>query len=136
MADILVLDASALCKLLRNEPESDAVEAHVQSQLERGGIVLTSSIASIELVTCARKAIDEGEGTPKQIAQAVGHILKVIQIAPDADEKEIAALIDLAHKTGLTGPDASYVRLAHGNRLLSFDEKQKTAARILKIVLQ
>lgn len=130
MADALVLDASALCKLIRQEPESDAVVAKVRNQLEQGGEVWTDPIAAIELVTCARKAIEAGEGNSEQVAHAVQDALTMATPRPRIDaHHDMSELIALACETGLSGPDARYVELALGNRLLTFDSKQAQAAK-------
>lgn len=137
MPDILVLDASAICKLVRREPESDEVEAKIRKHLGQGGAVWTDTIAAIEIVTCARKALDEGEGTLQGIEKAVRGALAVANlVVRDNDGAHgLTELIRLAQSTGLTGPDARYVELALGNRLLTFDAKQGQAAKKLGITL-
>lgn len=131
MPDVLVLDASALCKLVRREPESMDVEAKIIGHLEKGGAVWTDAFAAIEIVTCARKALDEGEGTLDDISKAVGHALAVATLVHRADEggHDLTTLIELARDTGLSGPDARYLELAIGHRLLTFDSKQTQAAK-------
>ncbi|MHB8634817.1 MAG: type II toxin-antitoxin system VapC family toxin [Thermoplasmatota archaeon] len=130
MVDALVIDASALCKLIRREPESEQVGAKVREQLERGGEVWTDPIAAIEIVTCARKAVEAGEGTSEQVAAAVQDALIMATMRPRSPgPHDMLSLIELACETGLSGPDARYVELALGNSLLSFDAKQTLAAR-------
>lgn len=131
MPDILVLDASALCKLIRNEPESTDVEAKISRHLEQGGAVWTDPMAAIEVVTCARKALDAREGSLEHIARALQDALAVAQFVPRDNDGEhgLIGLIELARETGLTGPDARYVELALGSSLLTFDSKQAQAAK-------
>lgn len=129
MADALILDASALCKLVRQEKESAAVAAKVRTQLEQGGEVWTDPIAAVEVVTCARKAVEGGEGTAQQVAQAVQDALLMTTLRPRIPAHDMSDLIDLACENGLTGPDARYVELALGNSLLTFDARQTQAAR-------
>lgn len=129
MPDVLVLDASALCKLIRQEPESADVVAKIRHQLEQGGEVWTDPIAEIEIVTCARKAIEAGEGTAEQVARAVQDALLMATMRPRAPGHDMSELIDLACETGLSGPDARYIELATGNSLLSFDSRQTRAAQ-------
>lgn len=130
MADALVLDASALCKLIRREPESDGVQATIRHQLEQGGEVWTEPIAAIEIVTCARKAVESGEGSVEQVSLAAQDALALATPRPRAaDHDDLAGLIRLACETGLTGPDARYLELALGQRLLTFDARQRQAAK-------
>lgn len=131
MAEVLVLDASALCKLLRNEPESAGVQRRIRDHLMQGGEVWTDPIAAIEIVTCARKALDEDEGTLADVAQAVRDALALTTLVRRRNDSagDLGPLIELARETGLTGPDARYVELALGNSLLTFDAKQAQAAR-------
>lgn len=131
MPDVLVLDASALCKLVRNEPESIEVEAKIRLHLEQGGAVWTDAFAAIEIITCARKALDEGEGTLDSIARAVHDALAVADLVHrgDGGGQDLTRLIELARETGLAGPDARYLELALDNRLLTFDAKQQQAAK-------
>lgn len=137
MPEILVLDASALCKLIRNEPESAVVLSKIRAHLEQGGSVWTDPIAAIEIVTCARKALDEGEGTLVHVAQAVQDALALTHLVQrDNDGEEgLSRLIELARETGLTGPDARYVELAFDSRLLTFDSKQAQAAKTKGVTL-
>lgn len=130
MPDVLVLDASALCKLIRKEPESDQVQAKIRTHLEQGGSVWTDPIAAIEIVTCARRAVEAGEGDLVDLARAVQDALTVVRLVPRGQENnDMSGLIRLALETALTGPDARYVELALGNRLLTFDSKQAAAAK-------
>lgn len=131
MPEILVVDVSALCKLVRNEVGADVVQSKLRSHLEKGGAVWTHSIAATEIVTCARKALDDGEGTLEELTQAIRDALAVTTlIQPDhRGEHFTSRLLELAHETGLTGPDASYVEIALGHRLLTFDVKQAHAAK-------
>lgn len=130
MAEALVLDASALCKLIRKESESEEVANKVRRQLEQGGEVWTDPIAAIEVVTCARKAVASGEGTSEQLSNAVQDALLMVAMKSRvAVHYDMSELIELACETGLSGPDARYLELAIGNRLLTFDSKQSQAAR-------
>lgn len=131
MPDILVLDASALCKLVRNERESADVRTKVRNHLEAGGQVWTDEIAATEIVTCARKALDEGEGRLDDVIQGTHDALAVAHLVRrEADAgHDLSGLIKLAHELGLAGPDARYVELAIGHRLLTFDAKQAQAAK-------
>ncbi len=131
MPDVLVLDASALCKLLRDEPQADDVSSQVRDHMQQGGEVWTDSFAALEIVTCARKAVDAGEGSLREVAQAVRHVLGIAHLVVRDNDGEggLDALVKLAHETGLNGPDARYVELALGNRLLTFDGKQAAAAK-------
>ena len=128
MPDVLVLDASALCKLIRNEPESESVRAKIKTHLEQGGAVWTEAFASIEVITCARRAVDAGEGTQDALADAVREALNVARPMPRTNDDDMTGLLAVACDTGLTGPDARYIELATGHRLLTFDSKQSKAA--------
>lgn len=130
MPDALILDASALCKLVRKEPESDDVASKIARQLHQGGEIWTDPIAAIEIVTCARKAVEAGEGSLEQVCNAVQDALNMVTMRPRMDQQhDMRELIELAGETGLSGPDARYVELALGQKLLTFDAKQIQAAK-------
>ncbi len=132
MPDVLVLDASVLCKLLRQEPESPAVEAAIRRHLDQGGVVETHSIASIEVITCIRKAVVAKEGTAAGFRAAWSDLQGLVRFR---DTREWDALLALATATGLTGPDCAYLELAKGAALMTFDAKQAGGAKAAGVKL-
>ena len=79
MADLLYLDASALVKLVVDEPQSGALAA----EIEHWPKLVTSEIADVELHRAAKR-------TDQEPTRAAAVVARLSLLALDAPRKELA----------------------------------------------
>jgi predicted nucleic acid-binding protein len=125
---LLYLDASALVKLAREEPHSEALDRFVGA----AGIV-SCEIAIVELMRAARRApaIDPRLDA-ELLRRACAELLESIALVPlDRDVILRAAGLDEPHLRALDALHiASALTLGELDAFVTYDERQSAAARI------
>jgi predicted nucleic acid-binding protein len=121
-----VIDASAVCAVLFNEPESD----HIAGQLE-GASLAAPALLLFEVVNSCIKKI---RSHPEQRAKIIGGFNRLEDLQIETIKVDHADLLLLAEETGLTGYDASYLWLALDldAQLLTLDHELATAHALLR----
>lgn len=127
MSQLLYLDASALVKLIRPEPESSALLAALGQWRER----VTSSLSALEVRRALRrvKPTDadwrRAEETLRRVAQ-VGVVEPILEAAARLDPPELRTLDAIHLATALSlGTDLG--------ALVTYDRRMREAARSLKL---
>jgi len=129
----MILDASAIVKLLLEESGSDLAEACVERSLEAGEEVASVDIALAEALNALWKHaavvrdLDEG-GFREAASELLSfwerlEVISTRELAPDA--------VKLALEEGITVHDALYLAAAarRMTKLATFDERLREAAR-------
>lgn len=122
MARLKVVDASAVCAVLFDEPEGRLVADQIGGEPTTAPSFLGYEVAN----TCWKKLRRDPEQRTKLLAaHARFSRLGVRQL-----EVDLAAIVLLAEKTGLTAYDAAYLWLARtlGVELVSLDARLLRAA--------
>jgi uncharacterized protein len=125
---VFYADASALVKLIRDEPESSALRAFVaDSDLVSSELILT------EIPRTVRRAVDDDPGLPLDLLiERAGQLLEAIALRP-ADRPMLAAAGALA-EPALRTLDAihivSAIDLHPIDTFVTYDERQAAAARL------
>ena len=123
----VVVDASALAALVFQEPESDRVSARLNGMTVAAPVLLKTELASV-----ARKKARRHPADAARIFTALDLALddRSGLVWHDVNAVDVAIL---AHATGLTVYDASYVWLSGllGADLITLDERLARATRTL-----
>jgi uncharacterized protein len=125
---VFYADASALVKLIRDEPESSALRAFVaDSDLASSELILT------EIPRALRRAVDDDPALPLDLLiERAGQLLEAIALRP-ADRPMLAAAGALA-EPALRTLDAihivSAIDLHPIDTFVTYDERQAAAARL------
>jgi predicted nucleic acid-binding protein len=125
MADI-VLDASALGKLFRNEPGSQALRRLVHAAATAGEDVTAPPIARHEVLNIVARTVQEGALAADGGFDHYAHVMALVKVADFTPRHDYT----LAVETGITAHDAAYIALAESTEstLVSYDKKQLRAA--------
>ena len=114
----VVVDASALAALVFQEPEGDAVRQRLD-----GAAVFAPALLQFELMNTAWKKVRRQPADAAKILTALSLVLdeKSGLIWQDVDARDVVLL---AHATGMTAYDASYLWLAGslGADLVTLDD--------------
>ena len=120
----LVVDASALAALVFQEPEGDAICLRLD-----GAEVFAPELLRFELTNTAWKKVKLQPADAAKILTALSMALdeKSRLIWQDVDARDVVLL---AHATGTTAYDASYLWLAHSRdaKLVTLDDRLAKAA--------
>jgi predicted nucleic acid-binding protein len=125
---VFYADASALVKLIRDEPESSALRAFfADSDLVSSELILT------EIPRAVRRAVDDDPALPLDLLiERAGQLLEAIALRP-ADRPMLAAAGALA-EPALRTLDAihivSAIDLHPIDTFVTYDERQAAAARL------
>jgi len=119
----VVVDASALAALVFHEPAGDAIRRRLD-----GATVYAPSLLRFELANTAWKKIKRQPADASKILTALGMALDD-QSGLIWQEVDAADTVLLAHATGTTAYDASYLWLAAslGADLVTLDDQLATA---------
>jgi predicted nucleic acid-binding protein len=123
----LVVDASALAALVFQEPEGDAIRLRLD-----GAEVFAPELLRFELASTAWKKVRQQSADAAKIltAQSLALDNRFGLIWQDVDARVVVLL---AHATGTTAYDASYLWLAAslGAELVTLDERLARAVDVL-----
>jgi predicted nucleic acid-binding protein len=117
-----VVDASALCAVLFGEPEGRLIADQVGGEAMTAPTALSYEVAN----TCWKKL----RRHPEQRTQLLAAHARFSRLGVRQLEVDLAAIVLLAEKTGLTAYDAAYLWLARtlGVGLVSLDARLLRAA--------
>lgn len=124
-------DASALVKLVHDEPESDALRRYIE-----GSDLVTCDLALVEVPRAVRRAAIDDRRLPLDLlmTRAV-QVLEAVSLMPLGRDVLIAA--SQLGPPGLRALDAVHVTAAQAlaplDAFLSYDERQAAAARLAGI---
>jgi predicted nucleic acid-binding protein len=125
---VFYADASALVKLVRDEPESKALRAFLaDADLVSCELVLT------ELPRAVRRAVDDDPGLPLELLlERAGAVLEAIALRPL--DRPLLALAGALDEPALRALDAIHVACAVDlhpvDTFVTYDERQAAAARL------
>jgi uncharacterized protein len=121
-------DASALVKLVRDEPESQALRAFLD-----GADLLSSELVLTEVPRAIRRAVADDPRLPRErLLERAGELLEAVAMlalddvlltAAGALEEPVLRALDAIHVT-------SALALAPLDAFVSYDERQSAAARL------
>jgi len=125
---LLYLDASALVKLVRDEPESDALDRYLD-----GADIISSEIAIVELMRAARRApLVDPRLDGELLAQGSAELLESVALLPV--EHDVLLRAAGLEEPFLRALDAIHIASAlvldELDAFVSYDERQSAAARI------
>jgi predicted nucleic acid-binding protein len=125
---LLYLDASALVKLVRDEPESDALDRYLD-----GADIISSEIAIVELMRAARRApLVDPRLDGELLAQGSAELLESVALLPV--ERDVLLRAAGLEEPFLRALDAIHIASAlvldELDAFVSYDERQSAAARI------
>lgn len=125
---LLYLDASALVKLVRDEPESAALRAFLD-----GADLVSSSLALTEVPRAVRRAAADDPGLPEQrLLDRAGALLAAVALVPVEDA--LLAAAGAIEEPRLRALDAIHVAAAADvapiDAFVSYDARQSAAARL------
>jgi|SRR4051794_30280125 len=121
-------DASALVKLIRDEPESDALRSYLED-----ADVVTSELALTEIPRAVRRAASRDRSLPLDVLLArAGELLDTLALLPlDRGMLEAAgALAEPALRTLDAIHVTAAVALTPIDAFVSYDERQSAGARL------
>lgn len=121
-------DASALVKLVRDEPESPSLRAFLSD-----ADLVSSELVLTEVQRAARRAADDDPGLPLELLLArSGELLDAVGLLPV--ERELLLAAGALAAPALRALDAihvaSAVAVAPIDAFVSYDERQSAAARL------
>jgi len=121
-------DASALVKLVRDEPESPSLRAFLFD-----ADLVSSELALTEVQRAAHRAADDDPGLPLELLLArTGELLDAVGLLPV--ERELLVAAGALAAPALRALDAihvaSAVAVAPIDAFVSYDERQSAAARL------
>lgn len=122
----LVVDASAIGAVLYEEPEGATIRAHV-----RGEMMLAPHLIDYELANIGVSKIRRGRESPVLV---LAMLSRVEALAIRRVDVPVMAVAELAHRTGLTAYDASYLWLAltQDAELVTLDRELARVDRALR----
>jgi predicted nucleic acid-binding protein len=125
---VVYADASALVKLVRDEPESGALRSYLS-----GTGTVTSELALTEVPRAVRRAAADDPGLPlERLLDRAGEVVETVGLLP-LDRGILLAAGAIA-EPGLRALDAIHVAaavsLAPIDAFVTYDERQAAAARI------
>lgn len=125
---LLYLDASALVKLVRDEPESAALRAFLV-----GADLVSSSLVLAEVPRAVRRAAADDPGLPEELLlRRSGELLSAIALVPVEDA--LLAVAGAIREPRLRALDAIHVAAAADiapiDAFVSYDARQSAAARL------
>ncbi|MHB8632561.1 MAG: type II toxin-antitoxin system VapC family toxin [Thermoplasmatota archaeon] len=127
MGSDIVLDASAAGKLLRQEAESAALRVWIGREVADGSRLRVPPIFPFEVRHMAAKSAAEGTfRDPKSAHAAYLAIMDLVEVEDKTTDVEVE--IATALRAKLSTYDASYLILARGARLVTYDTRLAKAA--------
>ena len=136
---MIVLDSSAIVKLVLNEMGSDEAMNVVEKAVTEGKEIITVDIALSEVLNALwkhlvlLKDIDE-----RSFKESVRDLLRLWKYVKKVNTSEVALkTIEIAEDYRITVYDALYlsVALLKGAKILTFDERQTEIARKVGIMI-
>jgi predicted nucleic acid-binding protein len=125
---VVYADASALVKLVRDEPESGALRSYLS-----GAGIVTSELALTEVPRATRRAAADDPRLPLELLlHRAGEVLESVGLLPLGRDILLAA--GAITEPGLRALDAIHVAaaisLAPIDTFVTYDERQAAAARL------